>query len=279
MDCLVEKYGVKTELSSIDILVTDFRDSSPALNVSQREVRNRSGFIFSGAVHKQKTIVVAGKFRTDTVYESEEKKDELNGLFSNEEPFYITKMLPTGDLYEFELPGQSEGFELLGIPCDVYKYRYKVIAESEIDYQFLGNSSAGVLTEFTVTLKTAELPFGETLPRNEEVTTDFIKYQGTAKCSQLEWPWVLKLTATEAQTGKFTVLVGDNKFESYSPTPLKSGDVFLLKGIETLKNYSNFNESTNYEHFELRPSPKNRVPFSTTFVGKVEILNKTELYV
>ncbi|MGM0174088.1 phage tail domain-containing protein [Enterococcus sp. DIV0800] len=279
MDCLVEKNGVKTELSSIDVLVTDFKDSSPVLNVTQREVRNRSGFIFSGAVHKEKSIVVSGKFQTDTVYESEEKKDELNSLFSSDEPFYITKMLPTSDLYEFELPGQTEGFELLGIPCETYKYRYKVIPSSEIDYNFLGKSSAGLLTEFSITLKTAELPFGETLPTNETITSGFIEYRGTARCSQLEWPWTVKLVSKKSQIGRFSVTIGDRTFESYSLTPIRVGDIFLLKGVEALKNYSNFNESTNYEHFELKPYPKNQIPISTDFAGTIELLNKTELYI
>lgn len=278
MDCLIEKDGVKTELSSLEVLVTDFKDSSPSVKVSRREIKNRSGFVFNGATHSQKGIVVSGKYITDTAYEMEEKKDELNGLFSNDEPFYVTKMLPVGDLYEFELPGESEGFELLGIPCEAYKYRYKVIAESEIDYQFLGKSAAGFLTSFSVSLKTAELPFGETMPVNEVITQNFITYLGTAKCNQLEWPWVIRLTATTAQSGKFTVTIGDRTFESYSPTPIKIGDTFLLKGYESLKNFSNFNDSTNYEHFILKPYPKNKVPMTTTFIGKIEILNKTNLY-
>lgn len=278
MDCLIEKDGVKTELSSLDVLVTDFADSSPSLKVSQKEINNRSGYVFNGATHSQKKIVVSGKFVSDSAYEMEEKKDELNALFSNDEPFYITKMLPVGDLYEFELPGQTEGFELLGQPAEAYKYRYKVITEDEISYSFVGKSTAGLLTEFSVNVKTAELPFGETIPKDEVITTDFIKYAGTAKCSQLEWPWVVKLTSTSSQMGKFRLQIGDRAFESYSPTPLIAGDVFLIKGIETLKNGSNFNDSTNYEHFILKPYPTKKVPIETSFKGKIEILNKVELY-
>lgn len=278
MDCLIEKNGVKTELSSLDVLVTDFEDSSPSLKVSRREINNRSGFIFNGATHSEKKIALSGKFISDSAYEMEEKKDELNALFSNDEPFYVTKMLPVGDLYEFELPGQTEGFELLGIPSESYKYRYKVIVQEEINYSFIGKSTAGYLIKFNVNLKTAELPFGETIPINEEITESFISYKGTAKCSQLEWPWTVKLTSTAAQSGKFSVTIGDRTFESYSPTPLVVGDFFLLKGIETLKNNTNFNDSTNYEHFILKPSPKNKVPIASSFKGKMELLNKVELY-
>lgn len=279
MDCLIEKENIKIELSSLDILVTDFNDSSPSLRVSQRTINNRSGFVFNNATHASKAIEVSGKFICPSAYELEEKKDEINGLFSNEEPFYITKMLPSGSLYEFELPGQSEGFELVGVPTERYKYRYKVINDSEIKYDFVGKSSAGLLMEFTVSMTTAELPYGETIPKNEEITSHFIDYKGTARCSQLEWPWVVKLTATAvSQSGKFSLTIGDRTFESYSPTTINKGDMFLLKGFETLKNYSNFNDSTNYEHFVLKPYPKNKVPIDTSFVGKIEILNKTYLY-
>lgn len=278
MDCLVEKDGVKTELSSMNFLVTDFKDSSPSVKASRKEINSRSGFVFNGATHSQKNIGITGKFVADSAYEMEEMKDDLNALFSNDEPFYITKMLPVGDLYEFELPGQTEGFELLGMPTEPYKYRYKVLVENEIDYSFVGKSNAGFLTEFSISLKTAELPFGETLPKDEVITKSFINYRGTAKCSQLEWPWIVKLTSTETQPGKFVFTIGDRTFESFSPTPLASGDIFLIKGIETLKNGSNFNDSTNYEHFILNPSTSKRVPVSTNFKGKIELLNKVELY-
>ena len=278
MDVQIEKDGAKVRLSSIGLLVTDFKDSSPALKVNQREINNRAGKVFNGAVHSEKSIQITGKFQVDSAYKLEEKKDEVNGLISNDEPFYVTKMLPAGELYDFELPGQKTEFDLLKVPHDAYKYRYKVIGENEIEYEFLGKSQAGLLMAFTIELKTAELPFGETVPIVNEPVVDVISYKGTANCSQLEWPWTLKLTSSANQSGKFYVTVGKRRFESHSPTPIVPGDIFLLKGFETLKNQSNFNDSTNYEHFILNPSFNGKISVYTDFVGRMEILNKVELY-
>lgn len=80
MDALITKDGVETRLSSIGLLVTDFQDSSPSVTTNKREVTNRSGYIFSGAVHKEKRIVVSGTFVVPNAYALEEKKDEINGL-------------------------------------------------------------------------------------------------------------------------------------------------------------------------------------------------------
>ena len=110
MDALILKDGVETRLSSIGLLVTDFKDSSPSVVANRREVANRSGYIFNGAVHKSKQISVTGTFIVPSAYALEEKKDEINGLISNDEPFYITKMIPTQEVYAYELP-VLEAFE------------------------------------------------------------------------------------------------------------------------------------------------------------------------
>lgn len=278
MDALINKNGVETALSSIGILVTDFSDSSPVVKVNRREVTNRSGYVFNGAVHQVKTMTISGVFLVSNAYELEEKKDEINGLISNDEPFYITKMLPTqNDFYDFELPGEEAALELLSIPHKTYKYRYKVIAQSEMSYSFIGKSAAGLLNRFSVTLETAELPFGETVPIDEVVTTT-INYNGTSKCSQLEWPWVMKLTANAAQSGTINVKVGSRLFTYQAVTPLKQGDTLLLKGVETTLNGVNMNDHTNYEHFILEPSSSKKIAVETNFQGTIQLLNKVELY-
>lgn len=278
MDALIDKDGVKTTLSSIGILVTDFEDSAPTLKVNRKEVTNRSGYIFTGATHQVKKMTVTGRFLVPNTLALEEKKDEINGLISNDEPFYITKMLPTSDdLYRFELPGQATDLDLLAIPHVPYKYRYKVIVSGEIDYKFLGKTSAGLLMSLSINFETAELPFGETVPRNIVATTS-ISYAGTAKCSQLEWPWMVRLTANASQSGAISLMIGDRTFIYQAVTPLASGDVLLLKGIETTLNSFNVNDKTNFEHFILKPSASKSIQVSTNFKGTIELLNFVELY-
>lgn len=278
MDALIEKDGVKTVLSSIGILVTDFEDSSPTLKINRKEVSNRSGYIFTGATHQAKKMTISGRFSVPNTLALEEKKDEINGLISNDEPFYITKMLPVSDdIYHFELPGESIDLDLISIPHVAYKYRYKVIVSSEIDYKFLGKTSTGLLMSISINFETVELPFGETIPKNTVVTTS-IPYAGTAKCSQLEWPWMIRLTANAAQSGTISLKIGDRTFTYQAVTPLANGDVLLLKGIETTLNTLNINDKTNFEHFVLKPSATKSIPVTTNFKGSIELLNFVELY-
>lgn len=280
MDALITKDGVETRLSSIGLLVTDFQDSSPSVTANKREVTNRSGYIFSGAVHKEKRIVVSGTFVVPNAYALEEKKDEINGLISNDEPFYITKLLPTAGMYDFELPGQkTSDLNLLTLPHQPYKYRYKIIVENEISYTFVGLSTAGLRMKFSFEGRTAELPFGETIPKTLDITkTKQINYQGTAKCSQLEWPWAIQITSSAVQTGSsniFYFYIGSNQYTYRSSTPLKEGDILLLKGVETTLNDVNVNDKTNYVHFVLSPG-KNRI--LTNIQGNILLLNYVELY-
>ena len=278
MDALITKGGVETKLSSIGLLVTDFQDSSPSITTNKREITNRSGYVFSGAVHKEKRIAVSGTFVVPNAYALEEKKDQINGLISNDEPFYITKLVPTTGLYNFELPGQkTSDLDLLTIPHQAYKYRYKIIVENEISYTFIGFSAAGLRMNFSFEGRTAGLPFGETIPKSVIVSTA-IDYAGTAKCSQLEWPWILKLTTEQSQAGSFSLKVGDRTFIYQTQTALKTGDVLLLKGIETTLNGLNVNDKTNYEHFILEPTSTNKIGVQTNFKGTIQLLNFVELY-
>ena len=278
MDALILKDGVETRLSSIGLLVTDFKDSSPSVVANRREVANRSGYIFNGAVHKSKQISVTGTFIVPSAYALEEKKDEINGLVSNDEPFYITKMIPTREIYEYQNPGETTGFDLLEIPHTKYRYRYKVITENSIQYDFLGNHKGGLLTRFSISLITADIPYGLTEPTDESIN-HYIYYEGTAKCSQLEHPWSIKLVAGENQPGDFSVSIGDKVFTHRSVNEIKKGDTFILKGVETLYNGKNVNARTNYAHFVLTPKNKGLNEFSTNFKGSYEILNKVEFYI
>nr|WP_249274512.1 phage tail protein [Enterococcus sp. 9E7_DIV0242]OTP13444.1 hypothetical protein A5888_002922 [Enterococcus sp. 9E7_DIV0242] len=196
------------------------------------------------------------------------------------EPFYITKMYPEENfLYEFERPGEKlSDFDLFDIPHIPYKYRYKVTINGSINYSFLGKSTAGLLFNFNVSFTTAEMPFGQTVPVDKVITKNFIEYKGSAMCSQLEYPWYLKLTSNQEQTGSFTVKIGDRTFLYTASAKIKEGDILLLKGVENTLNGVNVNNHTNYEHFELLPSEENRNAFSTTFIGTVQLINFTEFY-
>jgi hypothetical protein len=277
MDVLITKNGVDTQLSALGLLVFDFDDSSPTTSITRTSVKGRNGVISAGGVFVEKQITISGMFYASDLFAYEEKKDEINALLSNVEPFYITKMVPDDDIYKFERPGESTDFSLLDVSHKAYKYRYEVYCDNEITYEFKGKSGAGILSAYSATFTTFETPFGQTVPSDETIT-GAIPYKGTAICSQLDWPWYLKLTATESQTGSFSVKINDREWTYESKTNVESGQVFELRGIENTMDSENINGFTNCEHFELIATEDNTNSFSTTFKGTAEIINKIEFY-
>lgn len=277
---LITKEDMEVKLSDLNIQVKDVEESSSGLEIDARVVKGRSGKVHSGSRFTEKLIRVTGDFYVSDLLSYEEKKDYMNGLLIDSEPYFITKLIPeTSELYDFEMPGQSsEDINLMDIPHEPYHYRYKVMNRYGLEPVFQGKSSKGLLFRYTLEFETAEMPFGETVPIDVMVAGNYITYRGTAKNSQLEYPWEVVLTATETQSGSFSVTIGNRTFEHNSQTEIQPGDVFVLKGVETLKNGNNVNNYTNYEHFELKPSLDNRVPFDTTFIGDVEVMNFVEFY-
>lgn len=280
IDLLVTKGNEETKLSDFGLLVQDIESSSPNLSVERRLVKNRSGTIIAGSQFTDKTIRVTGSFYASNLLHYENIVENVNGLLVNLEPFYITKMIPSdSELYGFELPGQSTSdLNLFDVQHERYKYRYKVFADGSLDFLFIGKSDKGLLFKFTFYFITAEMPFGESIPKTLAVNGSYVPYEGSAHNSQLEYPWTVRLVADRQQSGTFTIQIGNRTFSHTSQTPIQSGDVFLIKGIETTKNGTNVNNFTNREHFILEPQANGRIPFDTSFEGTVEINNFVEFY-
>lgn len=277
MDLLIEQDRVETKLSSFGLFSIDVKDTSPTVTKDRRSVKHRNGYLPSKLIFNEKQINVSAYFYARNQYEFEEKKDDLNRLLMSPEAYFITKMIPTKTAYGFELPGQTSSKDLLKLDTTAYKYRYQVTASSPIAFEFRGLSGKGLLYQVSIAFETDAYPFGMTKPKNETVTGGFIRYDGTTDCSQLEWPWYLKMTG-HSGSSNFYVTVGKRRFD-YKHALINATDTFLLKGTETTLNGLNVNDKTNYEHFVLTPEQNKQVPFSTDFKGKIELINKVEFYV
>lgn len=162
------KESQATRLSDFGIYNIAIEDSAPLLSVSHRAVKGRSGYIYDGATFTTKTLKVKGRVTVSNVERLLDKQDELNALLVVDEPFYVTKMYPeNSDLFNFELPGESTGdLQLIGSPHKPWKYRFKVILDDTIAYEFIGKTSQGLKYNLSFALRTAELPFGETKPKD-----------------------------------------------------------------------------------------------------------------
>lgn len=284
MDLLIEKDGQARRLSELGLYNITVDDSSPAVDISTRMVKGRNGRIFDGLTYTEKTIEVKARLTVPTMEAFFDKKDELNRYVLGDDGFYITKMHPeSDDLYEFELAGQTTGeLNLRTIPHRAWKYRYKVVNNGSVEYEFIGKSSAGLKYNISFGFVTAELPYGETVPKDITLSTNAFDYAGTATLSQLEVPFVIELTANAQQTNFFLEIDGRRFTYNHAQTPIQSGDKLKLKGIETQlftgSTGDNVNNRTNFEYFVIKPKANKKIPWSSNFKGTIKIIGFKELY-
>lgn len=284
MDLLIEKDGQIRRLSDLGLYNITVDDSSPAVDISTRTVKGRNGRIFDGLTYTEKTIEVKARLTVPTMEDFFDKKDELNRYVLGDDGFYITKMLPTQDyFYGFELPGQTTGeLDIRTRPHRVWKYRYKVVNNGSVEYEFIGKSSAGLKYNVSFGFVTAELPYGETIPKNITLSADTFDYGGTAILSQLEVPFIVELTANDQQTNFFLIIDGRRFTYQHAETPIRSGQKLLLRGIETVladgTNETNVNNRTNFEYFVIRPKINGKISWLTNFRGTIKIIGFKELY-
>ena len=284
MDLLIEKDGQARRLSELGLYNITVDDSSPAVDISTRTVKGRNGRIFDGLTYTEKTIEVKARLTVPTMETFFDKKDELNRYVLGDDGFYITKMHPErDDLYEFELAGQTTGeLNLRAIPHRAWKYRYKVVNNGSVEYEFIGKSSAGLKYNVSFGFVTAELPYGETVPKDITLSTNAFDYAGTATLSQLEVPFVVELTANAQQTNFFLEIDGRRFTYNHTQTPIQAGDKLKLKGIETQlftgSTGDNVNNRTNFEYFVIKPKANKKIPWSSNFKGTIKIIGFKELY-
>lgn len=280
IDLLITKGNNRIRLSELGLVVNDVIDHSPSIEKDIRRVNGRNGGIFNGAVHVSKFIDAEGYYTVDSIAESETIEHKLYGLLADSRPYFITQMLPKDEnLYKYQNPGDTSGdIDLLNIPHTELSYRWLVLLTGAVNSHFRGRSEKGLVYDFRLSFETVELPYGQTIPKDIQVSNN-IPYNGTAVNSQLDYPWVLELTATSSQTGTFEVTLGKKTYRHESQTPINAGDVFEISGIATYQNHSNVTHRTNYEYFELDPMNGNRIPFNTTFNGNVIIKDFKEFYI
>ena len=284
MDLLIEKDGQVRRLSNLGLYNISVDDSSPAVDISTRTVKGRNGRIFDGLTYTEKTIEVKARLTVPTMEAFFDKKDELNRYVLGDDGFYITKMYPeSDDLYEFELAGQTTGeLNLRAIPHRAWRYRYKVVNNGSVEYEFIGKSSAGLKYNVSFDFVTAELPYGETIPKDITLLSNSFDYSGTATLSQLEVPFIVELTANTQQTNFYLEIDGRRFTYNHTETPIQPGNKLMLKGIETQlftgSIGNNVNNRTNFEYFVIKPKADGIIPVFTNFKGEIRILGFKELY-
>ena len=283
MDLLIKKDDRSESLSSLGLYNITVEDSSPTVESSRRTVRGRNGYIFDGLTYSEKTITVTARLKVNDMFNFLMFKDKLNAWILGDDSFYIELLYENEPVfYDFELPGQKTG-ELEPIKSRGSLDRsWNVFSSGDIEYEFIGNSSAGLKYNVSFSFVTAGLPFAESPPQNLGLTTNNFSYFGTAPLSQLEVPFVVELTANADNTDFFLEIDGRRFTYRHVETPIRSGQKLLLRGIETVlvdgNRETNVNNRTNFEYFVIRPKFNNRVTWFTNFKGTIRILGFKNLY-
>lgn len=278
MDLLIEKGTTSVKLSEYGFYNIAIEENAPEISLDHRSVTGRNGMVFGGATFTTKQIKVTGRVSVATIQDFFAKQDDVTGLLLSAEPFYITKMYPNNaDFYSFQTPGQTTGeLNIARQPHTAWHYRWKVTSSSPA-FEFVGNSGQGLKYNFSVTFTTAEMPFGETKPKDITLSGGSFQYRGTASLSQLEVPYTVELTSSGGQSS-FYLEIGKRRFEYTQSGNINSGDVFKITGIGTTKNLVNVNAKTNYGCFVIEPTPTKTVTYKTNFNGAIKILGFKELY-
>ena len=159
MDLLITKGTTSVKLSDYGFYNIDIDDGAPEISLDKRSVSGRNGTVFGGVTFTAKTIKATGRVSVATIQDFMAKKDDINGLLLDDEPFYITKMYPNNaEFYNYQTPGQTTGdLDLIGQEHTPWYYRWKVTA-SEPTFSFVGNSGQGLKYDFSVVFTTAEMP-------------------------------------------------------------------------------------------------------------------------
>ena len=141
MDLLIEKDGQSQKLSGLGLYNITVDDSSPAVELSRRTVKGRNGYIFDGLTYTEKKISVTARLSAGSMEDFLNKKDELTRWVLGDDSFYITKLYQNvNNIYDFQTPGQTTGdLNLAQLPHRNWKYRYNVVGDGQIEFDFIGN--------------------------------------------------------------------------------------------------------------------------------------------
>lgn len=264
--------------TDLHLFIRNVEVSAPSLETNLSKVRGRNGQINYGSTHITKTIVITGWLFSEDEERQAIDRDRIYDVFASEEPFYITELFDS-ELYHFERPGETTGFQLVDLerPKYAYRCRYYVLASAEPKVEFIGRHEGGFISDVSIELQTAELPYGESIPRNEIVQNGVIPYRGTARCSQLESPFTLKATALK--DGKDATFTIQDRTLKYTGS-YKKNDVFEFNGVSNLQNAVNINDKTNYEYFILNKDSRNQNTVTTNKPDDflLEVVGYKELY-
>src|SRR5690625_931428 len=179
MDVEITKQdGTQAKLSEIGVEVRDFIVSSIELSPSYTTMEGRSGHVNMGADYGARTITVPFYFKAHDLHGVALKRDEIFGLVTDTEPFFVREMRRLKEHPGFICDDQTDTSEHREHDYDNYFVggkRYKVRLASSFDIEQVYRYGFGELV-----FETTDLPFAESIG-----TTADIDREGISDISEL----------------------------------------------------------------------------------------------
>ena len=221
MDLLITtKAGKQTKLSSLGLLTTSFEDAPASISRNNETFAGRDGPLDYGGQHDSKPIKVTVYYSASSISDDESIQERVNGLLSQIEPYYVTQIYSDGDMYKFERPGTSTGDLAPTSGTESHK-RFLAYRTDVNPPEFQGKVGNKLVSAWTFEFATAELPYGESKPRDVAVASgQSIKYNGSVACSQLEQAFYIVLTAKVASAGGFKLNINDHELDITTPVEI-----------------------------------------------------------
>ncbi|MCP0885922.1 phage tail family protein [Ligilactobacillus sp. WILCCON 0076] len=266
--------GTSVKLSDYGASLIAFDEEPAEIDRTTQSFNGRNGSLDYGGRYTSKKITATILMKSDSISDDLSKQQQINGLLSNIDGYYIQQLYSDDGLYDFSRPGENTGEITFAGGDTTANKRFLVYRSDTNSPDFQGKAGDKLLSTWEFEFKTKELPFGESITQDISVSSGgSVQYGGTIANNQLESGWYVQITASEAKSAGFDFTIGSNHWEC-SQT-IESGDVIKLAGITNLLNGVNFNALTNAKYFVLNPGT-NKV--TSTLAGTIILKDVKNLY-
>lgn len=191
---IVKNNGLEIVLSNERFITKDIVVSPIEIKRDVADVERRAGAVNELIKHGTRSIQLQLMFIAKDHSDFEILQDRAFDLFTDLEPYYLYKAIPTkqSTMYEFELPGKNWGKELDFKSSEVAFLQGKRYLVINSDMSII--EQKGLTGLFTVELETYLLPYGESAATLKELKLWDVN----------KWEWNQGLTWDEDLQYKFT---------------------------------------------------------------------------
>jgi len=243
MDVEITKMdGTSIKLSDIGVEARDFIVGSIEINPHYSAIDGRSGHVDMGADYGGRTIVVPFLYKAHDLHGVALKRDELYGLISDTEPFYVREMRRIKEHPGFICDDKSDIRKYKVHDYDNYFVggkRYKVRSVGGITVDQTGRYGFG-----EITLETTDLPFAESIGTSSDIDRDGIN------AVSAQWGYGMGLITVDSSL-KYTHDTRTFRIYNAGNVGVHPFEQYLRVGVEGVAKGYRLENSTTGDVFEV----------------------------